>query len=78
MLTRNLLRLQPISAYQTMDNPLSKGSVLHAAHTHFLLVDNGMEGRYDSELRFRRHLERRLSLQQTSSNDLFTVLMRLF
>nr|CAB3267283.1 transient receptor potential cation channel subfamily M member 1-like [Phallusia mammillata] len=63
----DLVGSQPISAYQTMDNPISKGSVLHAAHTHFLLVDNGTEGRYDSELRFRRHLERRLSQQQLMS-----------
>jgi len=47
-----------------MENPISKGTVLHTAYTHFLLVDNGTEGRYDSELRFRRQLERRLSLQQ--------------
>lgn len=51
-----------------MDNPISKGAVLHAAHSHFLLVDNGTEGRYDSELRFRRHLERRLSQQQLMSS----------
>ena len=46
-----------------MENPLSKGSVLHTAHTHFLLVDNGTEGKYDTELRFRRQLEKKLSLQ---------------
>lgn len=50
-----------------MANPISKGAVLHAAYTHFLLVDNGTEGRYDSELKFRRRLEKRLSVQDIHS-----------
>lgn len=71
----NSLFQQSISSYQTMANPLSKGAVLHAAHTHFLLADNGTEGRYDSELKFRRRLERRISMQQiTSSKPLFPFL----
>uniref|UniRef100_H2Y089 Transient receptor potential cation channel subfamily M member 3 n=1 Tax=Ciona intestinalis TaxID=7719 RepID=H2Y089_CIOIN len=57
----DLIGSQSIKSYQTMANPLSKGSVLHAAHTHFLLVDNGTEGRYDTEIRFRRQLEKKLS-----------------
>ncbi|XP_039270713.2 transient receptor potential cation channel subfamily M member 1-like isoform X2 [Styela clava] len=60
----DLITSQAISSYQTMANPLSKGAVLNAAHTHFLLVDNGTEGKYGSELKFRRRLERKLSLQQ--------------
>ena len=43
--------------YQTMADPLSKGSVLNAAHTHFLLVDNGTESRWGAEIKFRRQLE---------------------
>ena len=43
--------------YQTMADPLSKGSVLNASHSHFLLVDNGTESRWGNELKFRRVLE---------------------
>ena len=46
--------------YQTMADPLSKGSVLNACHTHFLLVDNGTESKWGNELKFRRNLENSL------------------
>ena len=46
--------------YQTMADPLSKGAVLNAAHTHFLLADNGTIGKWNAELRFRRTLEKDL------------------
>lgn len=59
----DLIDSQAISSYQTMSDPLSKGAVLNAAHTHFLLVDNGTEGKYGTELKFRRRLERKLSMQ---------------
>ena len=37
--------------YQTMADPLSKGSVLNACHTHFLLVDNGTESKWGNEIK---------------------------
>ncbi|CAG5112757.1 Oidioi.mRNA.OKI2018_I69.chr2.g6938.t1.cds [Oikopleura dioica] len=46
--------------YQTMADPLSKGAVLNAAHTHFLMVDNGSVGKWRTEIRFRRAIEKEL------------------
>ena len=43
-----------------MADPLSKGAVLNAAHTHFLLADNGTIGKWNAEIKFRRQLERDL------------------
>ena len=37
--------------YQTMADPLSKGRVLNACHTHFLLVDNGTESKWGNEIK---------------------------
>ena len=47
-------------AYQTMADPRSKGSVLNACHTHFLLADNGSENKWGNEIKFRRNLENSL------------------
>ena len=54
--------------YQTMADPLSKGSVLNAAHTHFLLVDNGTENKWGNEIKFRRQLESSLVRKGLSEN----------
>ncbi|KAJ8248754.1 hypothetical protein GJAV_G00227380 [Gymnothorax javanicus] len=53
--------------YQTMSNPLSKLSVLNASHSHFILTDNGTCGKYGSEVKLRRQLEKHISLQKINT-----------
>ncbi|KAJ8417288.1 hypothetical protein AAFF_G00285150 [Aldrovandia affinis] len=53
--------------YQTMSNPLSKLSVLNSSHSHFILADNGTCGKYGSEVKLRRQLEKHISLQKINT-----------
>lgn len=53
--------------YQTMANPLSKLAVLNSSHSHFILTDNGTCGKYGSEVKFRRLLEKHISLQKINT-----------
>nr|XP_020475060.1 transient receptor potential cation channel subfamily M member 1-like [Monopterus albus] len=53
--------------YQTMANPLSKLAVLNYSHSHFILTDNGTSGKYGSEVKFRRLLEKHISLQKINT-----------
>ncbi|XP_043934418.1 transient receptor potential cation channel subfamily M member 1 [Protopterus annectens] len=54
-------------AYQTMSNPLSKLTILNNMHTHFILADNGTLGKYGSEVKLRRQLEKHISLQKINT-----------
>ncbi|CAL9697510.1 unnamed protein product [Knipowitschia caucasica] len=53
--------------YQTMANPLSKLAVLNNSHSHFILTDNGTCGKYGSEVKIRRMLEKHISLQKINT-----------
>uniref|UniRef100_A0A3Q3MQ88 Transient receptor potential cation channel, subfamily M, member 1b n=1 Tax=Labrus bergylta TaxID=56723 RepID=A0A3Q3MQ88_9LABR len=53
--------------YQTMGNPLSKLAVLNNSHSHFILTDNGTCGKYGSEVKLRRLLEKHISLQKINT-----------
>lgn len=53
--------------YQTMANPLSKLAVLNNSHSHFILTDNGTIGKYGSEVKLRRLLEKHISLQKINT-----------
>ncbi|XP_068596633.1 transient receptor potential cation channel subfamily M member 1-like [Brachionichthys hirsutus] len=53
--------------YQTMSNPLSKLAVLNSSHSHFILADNGTSGKYGSEVRLRRQLEKHIALQKINT-----------
>nr|XP_020512138.1 transient receptor potential cation channel subfamily M member 1 [Labrus bergylta] len=53
--------------YQTMSNPLSKLSVLNSSHSHFILSDNGTNGKYGAEVRLRRQLEKHIALQKINT-----------
>ncbi|KAM7414598.1 hypothetical protein PAMA_019421 [Pampus argenteus] len=54
-------------ACQTMANPLSKLAVLNNSHSHFILTDNGTCGKYGSEVKLRRLLEKHISLQKINT-----------
>uniref|UniRef100_A0A3P8UV35 Transient receptor potential cation channel, subfamily M, member 1b n=1 Tax=Cynoglossus semilaevis TaxID=244447 RepID=A0A3P8UV35_CYNSE len=53
--------------YQGMGNPLSKLAVLNNSHSHFILTDNGTCGKYGSEVKLRRLLEKHISLQKINT-----------
>ncbi|KAL7867962.1 hypothetical protein SRHO_G00093460 [Serrasalmus rhombeus] len=53
--------------YQAMSNPLSKLAVLSSSHSHFILCDNGTCGKYGSEVKLRRQLEKHISLQKINT-----------
>jgi len=59
--------LQVTRLYQTMANPLSKLAVLNNSHSHFILTDNGTCGKYGSEVKPRRQLEKHISLQKINT-----------
>lgn len=50
-----------------MANPLSKLAVLNNSHSHFILTDNGTCGKYGSEVKLRRLLEKHISLQKINT-----------
>lgn len=62
-----LLRVQVTRSYQSMANPLSKLAVLNSSHSHFILTDNGTCGKYGSEVKLRRLLEKHISLQKINT-----------
>uniref|UniRef100_A0A8K9Y187 Transient receptor potential cation channel, subfamily M, member 1a n=1 Tax=Oncorhynchus mykiss TaxID=8022 RepID=A0A8K9Y187_ONCMY len=66
--------------YQAMSNPMSKLSVLNNSHSHFILADNGTQGKYGAEVRLRRQLEKHISLQKinTRKSDRLGVYNMLF
>lgn len=61
------LRFQVTRSYQSMANPLSKLAVLNSSHSHFILTDNGTCGKYGSEVKLRRLLEKHISLQKINT-----------
>lgn len=63
----NLLCFQVTRSYQSMANPLSKLAVLNSSHSHFILTDNGTCGKYGSEVKLRRLLEKHISLQKINT-----------
>lgn len=63
----NLLGFQVTRSYQSMANPLSKLAVLNSSHSHFILTDNGTCGKYGSEVKLRRLLEKHISLQKINT-----------
>ncbi|XP_064169328.1 transient receptor potential cation channel subfamily M member 7-like isoform X2 [Anguilla rostrata] len=60
----DLIGRDVVTPYQTLLNPLSKLNVLNSLHSHFLLVDDGMVGKYGAEAILRRHLEKHISQQR--------------
>ena len=60
---------QVTKPYQTMANPLSKLAVLNNSHSHFILTDNGTCGKYGSEVKLRRQLEKHISLQKINTRE---------
>lgn len=65
--TNFLFFSQVTRPYQTMANPLSKLAVLNNSHSHFILTDNGTCGKYGSEVKLRRLLEKHISLQKINT-----------
>lgn len=63
----NLHCFQVTRSYQSMANPLSKLAVLNSSHSHFILTDNGTCGKYGSEVKLRRLLEKHISLQKINT-----------
>ncbi|XP_034266118.1 transient receptor potential cation channel subfamily M member 6 isoform X1 [Pantherophis guttatus] len=61
---KELIGKDVVCLYQTLGNPLSKLSTLNSMHSHFILVDDGTVGKYGSEMKLRRSLEKYLSLQK--------------
>uniref|UniRef100_A0A803SYJ3 non-specific serine/threonine protein kinase n=1 Tax=Anolis carolinensis TaxID=28377 RepID=A0A803SYJ3_ANOCA len=61
---RDLIGKDVVCLYQTLGNPLSKLSTLNSMHSHFILADDGTVGKYGSEMKLRRNLEKYLSLQK--------------
>lgn len=61
------LCFQVTRSYQSMANPLSKLAVLNSSHSHFILTDNGTGGKYGSEVKLRRLLEKHISLQKINT-----------
>uniref|UniRef100_A0A8C6XDS8 Transient receptor potential cation channel subfamily M member 6 n=1 Tax=Naja naja TaxID=35670 RepID=A0A8C6XDS8_NAJNA len=61
---KELIGKDVVCLYQTLGNPLSKLNTLNSMHSHFILVDDGTVGRYGSEMKLRRSLEKYLSLQK--------------
>lgn len=55
--------------YQTMSNPLCKLAVLNSSHSHFILSDNGTNGKYGAEVRLRRQLEKHIALQKINTRE---------
>lgn len=55
-----------------MSNPLSKLSVLNSSHSHFILADNGTNGKYGAEVRLRRQLEKHIALQKINTRESHT------
>lgn len=66
--------MQVTRPYQTMANPLSKLAVLNNSHSHFILTDNGTCGKYGSEVKLRRLLEKHISLQKINTRKSMDVL----
>lgn len=56
-----------------MANPLSKLAVLNNSHSHFILTDNGTCGKYGSEVKLRRLLEKHISLQKINTRKSHSV-----
>lgn len=56
-----------------MANPLSKLAVLNSSHSHFILTDNGTCGKYGSEVKLRRLLEKHISLQKINTRKQFWI-----
>ena len=46
-----------------VNNPKSANTCLNPTHTHFLLVDNGTDGKNGAEIFLRKNLERHISRQ---------------
>lgn len=65
--TNEFIFSQVTRPYQTMANPLSKLAVLNNSHSHFILTDNGTCGKYGSEVKLRRLLEKHISLQKINT-----------
>ncbi|KAL7988739.1 hypothetical protein Chor_007658 [Crotalus horridus] len=61
---KELIGKDVVCLYQTLGNPLSKLSTLNGMHSHFILVDDGTVGKYGSQIKLRRNLEKYLSLQK--------------
>ncbi|XP_049813711.1 transient receptor potential cation channel trpm [Schistocerca nitens] len=50
--------------YHSISSPRSKLAVLNSRHAYFLLVDNGITGKYGAEIILRRKLEKYISIQK--------------
>ena len=54
------ISLENVRAERRRGNANAGGTYLEPHHTHFLLVDDGSEGRYGTEIDFRARLEAEL------------------
>ncbi|XP_078069997.1 transient receptor potential cation channel subfamily M member 6 [Mustelus asterias] len=61
---RDLIGQDVMCPYQILGNPLSKLTSLNSKHSHFILVDDGTVGKYGSEMKLRRKLEKYIALQK--------------
>ncbi|XP_019063277.1 transient receptor potential cation channel subfamily M member 6 isoform X2 [Fukomys damarensis] len=64
---RDLIGKDVVCMYQTLGSPISKLTTLNCVHSHFILSDDGTVGKYGSEMKLRRNLEKYLSLQKIHS-----------
>ncbi|XP_038076672.1 transient receptor potential cation channel subfamily M member-like 2 isoform X3 [Patiria miniata] len=53
-------------AYYRMDTKKPKGVLLDPNHTHFILADNGTEGKFGVEIKLRAKMEKEISEQKMS------------
>ncbi|XP_073399858.1 transient receptor potential cation channel subfamily M member 6 [Dendrobates tinctorius] len=61
---KDLIGKDAVCLYQTLVNPLSKLTTLNSMHSHFIMVDDGTAGKYESDMKLRRNLEEYISLQK--------------
>ncbi|KAK3605981.1 hypothetical protein CHS0354_019660 [Potamilus streckersoni] len=57
------------AGYRIEENLNSKESFLDPNHSHFILVDNGTQHKFATEIPFRAELEREISEMQTDTGD---------
>ena len=61
---------QGVVTYHMTSSFLSKGACLDNNHSHFILVDDGREGKYGGEIPFRANLQNCITTKKISRSEL--------
>ena len=61
---------QGVVTYHMTSSFLSKGACLDNNHSHFILVDDGTEGKYGGEIPFRASLQNCITTKKISRSEL--------